>query len=140
MLKSNDVRTLNVLSTGEMLMSFCFVLGQLISTDTTSFVEQVNFESQNVTYQVRVEYKASHEDRKIGIKNFQNSFIILLFFMARGCTSFNLFYFCYQDNAKHEEAQEDEADDQQPSGSGEAADEEDTFGKKSILSNLFDDT
>lgn len=44
-----------------------------------------------------------------------------------------LFYFCYQDHAKHEEAQEDEADDQQQSGSGETVDEEDNFGKKSIL-------
>lgn len=52
--------------------------------------------------------------------------------MARGWTSF-VFFYCYQDNAKHEEAQEDEADDQQSSGSGETADEEDTFGKKSIL-------
>lgn len=51
--------------------------------------------------------------------------------MARGCTIYNFFY-CYQDNTKHEEAQEDEADDQQSSGSGETVDEEDTFGKKSI--------
>ena len=49
-----------------------------------------------------------------------------------------VFYFCYQDNTKHEQAQEDEADDQKSSGSGDTVDdEEDNFGKESIWRLIY---